>query len=437
MYNILHIMPHMGPGVGKAVSALSVSAVKSKSLYKHSILLLEKPINFNYISICKDNGVDVFWSQEKKDITEIINNSDIVQLEWWHHPLVLKFLKYLSKIKIRLTIWSHISGCNYPIIPAKFVDLPEHFFFTTNYSYENPFWSKSEKERIMHKSSVSCGSGGFGNVTDLVHKSHSGFNVGYIGTLDFIKLNPEFVDFCSKVNISGVKFIMVGNPENKKNILQQAYKLNIENKFEFTGFTNNVKAEFERFDIFGYLLNSNHYGTTDNALLEAMGAGMAIIVLNQCGEKHIIKHMENGIIVDNKEEYGKAVNYLYKNPDERKRLGDNAKKDAFTELSPHNTMTKLHYEYNNIIKKSKKCYNFEDIYGIQPYQWFLKGLGKDRSIFEGCTVTKTDDKDFKENVKNSSEILKGNTKSSIPHFFKYNQNDEVLKYWNKIINEGD
>ena len=229
------------------------------------------------------------------------------------------------------------------------------------------------------------------------------------------------------------------NPENKPSILKQAHEKNMPNEFEFTGFTNDIKTEFERFDVFGYLLNPDHYGSTDNALLEAMGAGMPIIVLNQCGEKHVIKQMETGVIVNNKKEYGQAVNYLYDNPEERKKLGENAKKSALNKFSPQSVMRKLHRQYEIVISKSKKCYQFEEIFGAEPYQWFLSGLGQERRIFKSGTVDHIKNKtDLEKQIYHSIDILKGVTKSSIPHFYKYFPFDVNLKFWNEIINKkGD
>jgi len=101
MHTVLHIMPHMGPGVGKAVSALSITAKNTDSMYQHRILLLEKPRDLYYITICKDNDVDVSWPHNKQELVRIISEADIVQLEWWHHPLVLGFLRKLSQIPVR------------------------------------------------------------------------------------------------------------------------------------------------------------------------------------------------------------------------------------------------------------------------------------------------------------------------------------------------
>lgn len=438
MHKVLHIMPHMGPGVGKAVSALSITAAKTDSKYQHSVLLLEKPRNLDYITICKDNDVDVSWPDDKCELVKIISKADIVQLEWWHHPLVLGFLKELSQIPVRLTAWSHISGCNYPVISPAFIDLPEHFFFTTAYSHENPLWTEEEREKIMSRSTVACGTGGYDNVSGVVSRIHQGFNIGFIGTLDFRKLNPKFVDFCAEVNIPDARFILVGNPENKQSIIKQAHEKNLENKFEFTGFTNDVKSELERFDVFGYLLNPDHYGSTDNALLEAMGAGMPIIILDQCGEKHVIRHMETGIIVNNKDEYGEAVRYLYHNPQERKRLGENARQSAYSEFSPQSTMRKLHNQYENVILRPKKHYHFEDVFGIEPFQWFASGLGMERQIFEDLADNHILNKaDIKSRIHNSRDILRGSTKSSIPHFYNYFPLDTNLKQWNQLITERE
>lgn len=428
----------MGPGVGKAISALSITAAKSKSKYQHKVLLLEKPTNFNYITICKDNGVDVFWSQDKKELNNIISEADIVQLEWWHHPLVLGFLKNLSKIPIRLTIWSHISGCNYPIIPSTLIDLPEHHFFTTAYSYENLFWNETDRRRVISNSTIACGSGGYDTMSGLQPKSHSGFNIGFVGTLDFRKLHPDFIDFCAEVKLPDTKFILVGNPENKANILRQAKEKGIENNFDFTGFTNDVKSQLERFDIFGYLLNPDHFGTTDNALLEAMAAALPIIVLNQCGEKHIIRHMKSGIIVNTIKEYGQAAKLLYDNPELRQKLGNNARDSAFNEYSPESTMHKLHEQYGHIIMRPKKHYSFTDVFGREPYHWFISGLGDEREVFETSIRHNIPNiSEFETQILMSRDILKGLTKSSISHFYKHFPFDSKLRYWHEIINRKE
>ena len=438
MHNVLHIMPHMGPGVGKAISALAIAATQSQSPYRHSVLLLETPITLDYIAPCQANGVEIDWDLDRAAVVEMIARADIVQLEWWHHPLVLGFLEELSKIPIRLTVWAHISGCNYPVLPAAFVSFPDHFIFTTAYSYENPFWPMEEKRAIQASTTVACGAGGVGNVIDVVPKPHRGFAIGFIGTLDFRKLHPEFIDFCARVDVPDTRYILVGRPECQFDLQKQADEKKLDAAIEFTGFTKDVKAQFERFDLFSYLLNPDHYGTTDNVLLEAMGAGMAIIVLNQCGEKHVIKHMQTGIVVNSKEEYGQAVRYLYDHPQKRKILGRNARRSALSEFSPQITMQKLHAQYHKILSKPKRYFPFEDVFGRMPHEWFISGLGKERPAFEGFSDREDVDREsLVDQINRSRDILKGPTKSSIPHFYSYFPFDAHLRLWeSSIVKKG-
>jgi hypothetical protein len=101
-------------------------------------------------------------------------------------------------------------------------------------------------------------------------------------------------------------------------------------------------------------------------------------------------------------------------------------------------MHKLHRQYETVISVSKKCYKFEEIFGIEPYQWFSSGLGRERSIFDRFAGDQIINKsDMGNQVYNSRDILRGRTKSSIPHFYNYFPADINLKQWNQIITERD
>jgi glycosyltransferase involved in cell wall biosynthesis len=436
---VIHILPHMGPGVGKAVSSVSILSKELNSNYQHEILLLEVPNDRNFIDKCLNANINVHILKDIS-LAQILNAVDIVQIEWWHHPRVFTFLYELAKYDIRLVAWSHISGCNYPNLPANLVKSVNNFIFTTGYSYENKFWTEEERNFIKENTEVIFGAGEFTSLSDIKLKkqNENSFNIGYIGTLDYRKLNPNFIDYCASLDIPNVKFTLVGNPDKKEILLHEAKGKGIQDKFIFTGFVDNIKKQMEQFDLFIYLLNPEHFGTTDNALLEAMAAGLPIVILNQCGEKYLIKHMESGIIVNDVQDFKKWVQYLYQNEEVRIKIGKKAREVAVKEYSTMNSVLKLEKKYDEVMTQKKRKHDLLSVFGEKPHEWFLSGLGDEREDFlksmlviDGVDVENK--YEIEDSIKNSREILKGETKSSIRHFVSYYPEDGYLSKWGELI----
>lgn len=438
MNKVLHITAHLGGGVGKVLS--NVCSSNKNNEYKHSIILLEEPQQLQFVKQAVENGIEVLISPSKEIIENKIQESDIIQIEWWHHPIMCKFLYDFPKIPVRLIIWSHISGCSYPFIKKEFVRNCSRFLFTSHYSLENVYLKEKDfQEFIQKNTNVVYSSGGFSNVKVKKHSKGKNFNIGYIGTLNFCKLNLEFVQYCNEVNIVNARFIMVGDSTTKDKILNEAKKENIDELFEFIGYTSNVQNQLNRFDVFGYLLNQEHYGTTENALLEAMAAGIPPVVLNQCTEKYLVKNMETGIIINNRKEYGDAMRYLHENLDERIRIGNNARKYVLDKFSLENTTMNLNKNYNYVMKKEKKLFSFKTILGSTPSEWFLSSLDDyEKQIFEMSIQLLNDGKHEeilknRKQIQNCRHILKEKNKSSISHFQRYFSEDQSLKYWASLI----
>ena len=97
---ILHITPHLGGGVGKAVSTL----INNDKEYCHDVICLEKPINYKFYHIIKKKN-KIIITKNISIIKNFLKKSDIVQVEFWNHPFQLKELELLlSEIPLLLTI---------------------------------------------------------------------------------------------------------------------------------------------------------------------------------------------------------------------------------------------------------------------------------------------------------------------------------------------
>ncbi|HIG0354953.1 TPA: glycosyltransferase family 4 protein [Clostridium sporogenes] len=441
---ILHITSHLGGGVGKVISNICSYEQKLKSEYKHKIILLEEPEKTQYINIAKLSGVEIIIKPSRKILEKELKDADIVQIEWWHHPIMCNFLYDFPKIPVRLIIWSHISGCSYPFVRKNFLMNCNRFLFTSPYSLENPYLKEKDVMKFINKKTdVVYSSGGFNNITMQKNIVDNTFNIGYVGTLNLCKLNPDFISYCNSVNIPNCKFIMVGDASIKENILNEARKKHIYEKFQFVGYTDDVKSQLNRMDVFGYPLNPQHYGTTENALLEAMAAGIPPVVLNQCAEKYIVKNMETGIIVNNAREYGEAIEYLYNNPNEKVRIGVNARKYVIDNLGIKNTIYNLNKNYDLTMKDDKKIISFKSVLGDTPAEWFLSCFGKKSKAFKESmdinSITKEQSKSIQQEILkilSNVKILKENNKSSLFHFARYFPEDKWLKYWKDLFEKA-
>lgn len=439
MQRILHITTHLGGGVGNVSANVALYAKNNEQQYQYKIVLLEEPEKSQFFNLCIMNDVEVIVKPSAEFIAKEMSRADIVLLSWWHHPKMAKFLSEFPKIPIRLILWCHVNGCSYPALPFEFAKMPHKVFFTSKYSFENHYWSKKECDMIVKNSEIIYGVGDLNHFSKAKLKSHQGFNIGYVGTLNYSKINPEYVDFCAKVDIPDSKFIMIGDWDNKSNIEDKAREYGIHNKFEFRGYTNNVVNELEYFDVFAYPLNPWHFGTTENALLEAMAAGLPVVALNQCTEKYLIKHMQTGLLADDKEHYAKLIQYLYENPSERERIGQNAKEFVLSNFSLRKNMEKMNNTYNEIINSPKKIFEFNSVFGVKPYQWFLSCLGSDKEMFQNSInddITQNDHKmrKLKKEIANCHHIIREKSKSSIYHFSRYFPEDKNISFWISLIN---
>lgn len=403
MKTVLHIAAHMGGGVGKVLS--NVTLAKNRE-YDHHIVLLEKPIDTVFTE--KLDELQLTITPSIGLLIELIGEADIVQFDWWNHPLLAGVMHDVQNIPMRSVVWSHTAGNYYPHIKPGFVGLPDHFIFSSQYSRDNKFWTLPDAAN-MQNTSVINSSGGFKDTKDVKLEKHEGFNVGYIGTLGYIKLNPDFIEYCIGIaDIPGIKFVMIGRIPEPNLLMRDAKRAGLADKFVFTGYVKDLPAELAKLDVIGYLLNPNHFGTTENAMLEAMSMGIPPIVLNQCAEKYLIKNGYSGYVVNNYAGYELQVKAMYQYPALRHSVGKNARDFVLTHLELRQTVERLNDVYRKVMQNSKQRIKFDEIIGKTPYDWYQSGLPPQGN-------------------KNISQYLVDSSKGSAAQWAKYYPKDDKLQ----------
>ena len=306
---VLHVAPHYGGGVGKVVRSLIDD--QQVSNFVHRLLALE--------SI---NEVMLQWAGQRQiaclsnallDTTALnqwLGGADIIHLHWWNHPLLMYWMVYVPMPPIRCILWSHVNGLYAPQVFFKgLFTYPDCFVFSTAYSFQSPCVAEYEADikLVQSRSKVKL-------IGARVKKNDACFGIGYIGTVDYIKMHPEFINLCLNARIDDAKFIVCGGPQQDL-LRHQVVQVGVESRFDIRGVITDVNQVLFELDVFGYPLNPEHYGTGEQVLLEAMGAGVVPVVLDTGCEKYIIDHGKNGIIATSLEEYSAALNYLRQNID--------------------------------------------------------------------------------------------------------------------------
>ena len=317
---VLHISPHIGGGIGTVIQGWTD---RDKS-NKHEILLLDiaKTKRKMSVDMC-DNAYALI-----EDVRKYIgaDEFDIVVVHWYDHPMLRDLISKPLR-PCRLAFWCHK---RYDV-PQEELDCPDVFIDTSPIQGHGKYiWSTGNMERFLA----------------IEPKPHDGFNIGYVGTVDYKKMHPKFYCMCCDVigKIPEARFTIVG--ENHLSGFPA-------DKFTFTGKVDDVAPYLAEMDVFGYPLRSDHYGTCEIALGEAMAAGVVPVVMRNSAEQEIMEDAKSGYLEPTEEDYIDAIQFLYDNPSARESMSRRTRLHA-QELYSIDTMIQQWDEvFQEMMKKPK------------------------------------------------------------------------------------
>lgn len=413
---VLHITPHCGGGVGDTLFGL----ISGDKEFIHEIVVLGYALD-RALDRASFYSVHLYLDLTHKEILEMIPDYDIILIHAWNHPLLYDFLVRNKLPKCRLIMWGHNSGFHPPnIYPEKILTYPDLFVFTTPLSYQTIDVIKlKHKDHLDHAWSTA----GIKGWDKLEKREHEGFNVGYIGTVDYAKLHPAFLKMCADVDIPDVKFIVVGG-SHEKEIEAEAKDMGISDRFEFVGRVpyGKLRDYLQIFDVFGYPLAPYHYGTCDLVLQMAMASGIPPVVLNNPMERFMLTNGESGMVVS-PEQYSESIKILYNSPELRKWFGSNARKEAIERYSLNKLVSKWNKLFNKVLNRQKTEKEWDiNKKEISYADVFLESLGHYG-------------KDFEKNIRELAKIpsWQTETKGSVHNYSSYFKNDITLRYWSDIM----
>lgn len=403
---ILHITAHLGGGVGKAHSTL-VNA--DAPFIRRHYVLLERPRDPRYADSLRRNGVPLTIEPDFRAIAALAAAADIVQVEWWNHPRIYQCLCETSWPEMRTVFWCHISGLSAPLIPMGLLTAASRFLFTSACSLTAPGVAGLSQQAAEKLGVVNSG---FGITARLQHSTGNRRpgSVSYLGTVDFAKMSPDFFDVVDEAGSDADPVSIWGAVDLSGEVAQAAGRMKYPGRVRFMGHTEDPAAVFAETQIFLYLLKPGHFGTAENALVEAMSCGCTPLVFANPAETAIVKDGLTGFMVNDAREAARRLQWLLQNPAETKRIGRNAAEDVAATRMPVYSAAAFARVYGALIAETKSSYDFRDILGRTAAEWFLGTQSRDGSMPQAVQLTP------------SARAAKG----SIDHFFACYPQDESL-----------
>jgi len=234
-------------------------------------------------------------------------------------------------------------------------------------------------------------------------------------------LHPNYIQYLSQVKMKNFKVQLYGDAGNQTILENELNKLGRSDLLEFNGYVNDVETILRELDVLIYLLNPCHYGTAENALIEAMAMGVIPIVLGNPAELEIVQDRINGLVINSPNDLEIAIKNLTSDKSLKIKLSDAAAKSARARYSFQVSAIKFEGVYRKAILENKKIYNFSKVFGKKPSSWFL-AYQKNKYLFTGENKIKVDNRFGR-------YLMLEKKKGSVFHFKKYFNGDDLLNKW--------
>ncbi len=431
MLKVLHIIPRLsnaGPTrsllvVVKALSQLNIPIA-------HRLISLDSGIHPFVALRVKKAGITILKQPDESTLHQEIKNADIVQVHFWNHPSLYEFLRS-DLPEMRLLFWFKIFGAHAPqVITKDLVKCADYCLTSSRSSLGLPCFNTLTAKIKEEKSNFALSPADLQRLQDLKPQPHNYFNVGYIGTANFTKIHPRFVEMSSAVKIDQIRFIICGG--NDQELVEIAKSLAVDHRFDFRGYVEKIDDVLSILDVFGYPLCPDTYATSEQALQEAMYAGVPPVVFPYSGIASLVEHQVTGLVVNSELEYAQALELLYQEPALRQQLGNQAQEYAQEYFQPIKSAQAMEQAYNQLMGESKQSYRGLAQKTNTPSETFAAALGEKGKPF-WITLNQLDGiEEAKAAIAKSSDVL-STGEGGIFHYRNVYPDDPYLRLWSGLV----
>lgn len=351
MIRVLHVIERLNfGGASRSLCAIGEHVSRWGRFEQTVVSLL--PTTDMARELVASAGLPLIEAPEPAELDRRIAEADVLQVHWWNNPRVYELLRG-ELPPARLAVFFHVAGDAAPaLVTRELVDHADFCIAGCRYTYDHSAIAELSPPERETKAAVVRATADLSRLADVEPRDHAGFNVGYLGTVDFKKMHPDFVAMSGRVRVPEVRFLVCGNGGDFETLHRQAEALGIRDRFDLRGYQHDIRQVFEIFDVYGYPLGVNP-GAELN-LQEAMYAGIPPVVFARGGIRDLVQDGVTGLVARDAQDYAEAIELLYRDPAERRRLAANARAFARRHLGGERSARDQARVYERMMEKPKR-----------------------------------------------------------------------------------
>ena len=355
MTTILHIIQQLSLGGGTRTLVATSRHSALLGAFRHRVLSLRSGAP-EAIALARSAGIHVVDAPDTAATWREMAGADLVQVEWWNSP-EMQALLHQELPPMRLLFWHHVCGDGAPqIITPQLASMADVNVATNPWTArELPVFRDLPPDDRSQRVAWVIPGAEFDRLKGVTARAHQGFKVGYIGTVDFVKMHRRYVPMSAAVRIPEARFVVCGAGGALETLRAEARELGASARFDFQGFVSDIKPVIEELDVYGYPLCPDTYASGELNLQEIMYAGVPAVVFPHGGIRGLIEHDKTGLVVNTEAEYRDAIEHLYHHPEERKRLGEAARTHARQHFGAQNAAREMNPLYARLLRQPKRA----------------------------------------------------------------------------------
>ena len=330
----------------------------------------------------------------------------------------------------RLAVWTHVGGATPPqVVTPELVAVADAIAVSAPHTRRLPVFR--EPPRLILEAFDPR------RLERVEPRPHEGFTVGYVGTVDVVKMHPRFVELAAEVAVPGVRFVVCGSGDGFAALAAQARALGVADRLDLRGYVEDLGAVLGELDVFGYPLAPENYSTSDLALQEAMAAGIAPVVLPFGGAHTLVRHGETGLVARDEDDYPRAVEALHADPAERARLGRNARAEARAR-TPADAAHAWSEVYAELLEGPKRAHEWPGAPLDDRFPGaaaFVESLGGTAPEFAASLAAADDDEaaDAEAAIAAAPAVVTSAGGGGVLHYRRHYRDDGYLSLWSGLV----